>query len=203
MVYYAGINSDIMDGICRSRAGTNESEAMTDGAVTIENLDAAAAHAAVPELTGLLADAVANGASVGFMDWNTPADFARFWTGVAAEVAAGRVQLFVARGAAGIVGTAQLHLIARPNQPHRAEIAKVLVHSAARRRGIGEALMRAAEAAALAAGRDLLVLDTDEAGAARRLYNRLGWTELGTIPRYALMPDGSDCGSTFFYKALG
>jgi ribosomal protein S18 acetylase RimI-like enzyme len=129
--------------------------------------------------------------------------FERFWRGIVDEVAAGHIQLFVARGEDGIVGTAQLHLITKPNQPHRAEIAKVLVHSAARRRGIGEALMRAAEAAALAAGRDLLVLDTDEAGAARRLYNRLGWTELGTIPRYALMPDGSDCGSTFFYKTLG
>lgn len=173
------------------------------GVTAIEALDGAGAQAAVPELAEILRDSVANGASVGFMDWNTLADFQHFWTGVAAEVAAGRVLLFVARGETGIVGTAQLHLVAKPNQPHRAEIAKVLVHSAARRRGLGAALMRAAEAAALALGRDLLVLDTDEAGPARRLYNRLGWTEAGTIPRYALMPDGSDCSSTFFYKALG
>ncbi|WP_186417191.1 GNAT family N-acetyltransferase [Bosea sp. CS1GBMeth4] len=169
----------------------------------IERLDGEEARAAIPALTEILRDAVANGASVGFMDWNSAADLERFWRDVAAEVAAGRILLFIARDRSGIVGTAQLHPVGKPNQPHRAEIAKVLVHSRARRRGIGEALMRAAEAAALALGRDLLVLDTDEAGAARRLYNRLGWTELGTIPRYALMPDGRDCGSTFFYKQLG
>lgn len=170
--------------------------------MTIEQLDAAGARAAIPALTGILRDAVANGASVGFMEWNSDADYDRFWQGIAADVAAGRALLFVASDETGIVGTAQLHPVGKPNQPHRAEIAKVLVHSRARRRGIGEALMRAAETAALALGRDLLVLDTDEAGAARRLYNRLGWTEVGTIPRYALMPDGRDCGSTFFYKAL-
>jgi ribosomal protein S18 acetylase RimI-like enzyme len=171
--------------------------------VTIEQLDGDGAQAAITALTDVLRDSVANGASVGFMNWNTQADFEGFWRGIAAEVAAARIHLFVARDESGIVGTAQLHPVGKPNQPHRAEIAKVLVHSRARRRGIGEALMRAAEAAALAMGRDLLVLDTDEAGAARRLYARLGWTELGTIPRYALMPDGSDCGSTFFYKQLG
>lgn len=170
--------------------------------VIIEQLDGDGAEAAVAALAEILRDSVANGASVGFMDWNTSADFESFWRGIAAEVGAGRILLFVARDGSGIVGTAQLHPVGKPNQPHRAEIAKVLVHSRARRRGLGEALMRAAEAAALALGRDLLVLDTDEAGAARRLYHRLGWTEVGTIPRYALMPDGRDCGSTFFYKAL-
>jgi ribosomal protein S18 acetylase RimI-like enzyme len=172
-------------------------------ALSIERLDAAAAREALPALVDLLQDAVGNGASVGFMAWNDRADFEAFWDGVVGDVAAGRTLLFVARCETGIVGTAQLHLIGKPNQPHRAEIAKVLVHSAARRQGLGEKLMRAAEDAARQAGRDLLVLDTDEAGAARRLYNRLGWTEVGTIPRYALMPDGADCGSTFFYKALG
>lgn len=171
--------------------------------VIIERLDGNGARAAVPALVEILRDSVANGASVGFMGWNTKADFEGFWRGIAAEVAAGRILLFIARDGSDIVGTAQLHPVGKPNQPHRAEIAKVLVHSRARRRGIGEALMRAAEAAALALGRDLLVLDTDEAGAARRLYKRLGWTELGTIPRYALMPDGRDCGSTLFYKQLG
>ena len=171
--------------------------------ITIEALDAGTVSAALPALGEILQDAVANGASVGFMAWNTSADFERFWTNVAADVASGQVVLFVARDQRGIVGTAQLHLIGKPNQPHRAEIAKVLVHSNARRRGIGEALMGAAEAAAKQAGRDLLVLDTDHASAARRFYTRLGWIEVGTIPRFALMPDGSDCGSTFFYKQLG
>ena len=173
-----------------------------DTAIAIDILDMDSARAALPALTDILRDAVANGASVGFMDWNTLADFERYWTGIVAELASGQVFLLVARSGSKIVGTAQLHLIGKPNQPHRAEIAKVLVHSSARRQGIGEALMRAAEAAAREAGRNLLVLDTDENGAARRLYNRLGWSEVGTIPRFALMPDGSDCGSTFFYKNL-
>lgn len=168
----------------------------------IEILDAEAAEAALPALVDILSDCVANGASVGFMNWNTPADYERFWRDVAASVAGGKVILLAARTADGLVGTAQLQLIGKPNQPHRAEIAKVLVHSRARRQGIGEALMQCAEAIAREKGRDLLVLDTDEHGAARRLYNRLGWTEVGTIPRYALMPDGADCGSTFFYKSL-
>ncbi|CAM5773351.1 GNAT family N-acetyltransferase [Bosea minatitlanensis] len=171
-------------------------------AIAIGTLDAPAAAAAIPALAEILRDCVANGASVGFMSWNGAADYERFWRDVAAGVASGQIVLFAARNAEGIVGTAQLHLAAKPNQPHRAEIAKVLVHSRARRQGVGEALMRRAETVAREKGRDLLVLDTDENGAARRLYNRLGWTELGTIPRFALMPDGTDCGSTFFYKSL-
>ena len=175
----------------------------TTQAFAIESLDAAAAETALPELAEILRDCVANGASVGFMNWNTAADYERFWRDTAAGVASGQVILLIARTGDGIVGTAQLHLISKPNQPHRAEIAKVLVHSRARRLGIGEALMRRAEAIARENGRDLLVLDTDEHGAARRLYDRLGWTEVGTIPRFALMPDGAACGSTFFYKDLG
>ncbi|WP_324132684.1 GNAT family N-acetyltransferase [Bosea sp. (in: a-proteobacteria)] len=173
-----------------------------DDAITVEPLDAEAARAAIPALAEILADAVESGASVGFMHWNGPSDYVAFWTGVAADVAAGRTILFAARQGTDVLGTAQLQLIGKPNQPHRAEIAKVLVHSSARRRGLGAALMQAAEAAARQAKRDLLVLDTDEHGAARRLYGKLGWTELGTVPRYALMPDGRDCGSTFFYKDL-
>ncbi|CAN5211499.1 GNAT family N-acetyltransferase [soil metagenome] len=170
--------------------------------IAILRLDAAEAQEAIPALADILADAVTGGASVGFMAWDTPADYAAFWSSVVDEVAAGRTILFAARSGEDIVGTAQLQLIGKPNQPHRAEIGKVLVHSRAWRRGVGEALMQAAEVAARQANRDLLVLDTDENGAARRLYNRLGWTEAGTIPRYALMPDGDDCGSTFFYKQL-
>ncbi|OYX02322.1 MAG: hypothetical protein B7Z14_03705 [Bosea sp. 32-68-6] len=173
-----------------------------DDAITVEPLDAQAAHAAIPALAEILADAVDSGASVGFMQWNGQADYTAFWTGVAADVAAGRTILFAARQGADVLGTAQLQLVGKPNQPHRAGIAKVLVHSRARRRGIAQKLMQAAEIAARQAKRDLLVLDTDEHGAARRLYGKLGWIEVGTIPRYALMPDGRDCGSTFFYKDL-
>ncbi|PTM40096.1 GNAT family N-acetyltransferase [Bosea sp. 124] len=171
-------------------------------AVTISQLDAEAAQTAIPALTDILADAVEGGASVGFMAGAAMADYERFWQGVATEVAAGRTILFVATLGGRIVGTTQLQLIGKPNQPHRAEIAKMLVHSGARRRGIAERLLGAAEAEAKRRGRDLLVLDTDGASAAHALYSKLGWIEVGTIPRYALMPDGRDCDATFFYKSL-
>jgi len=170
--------------------------------LSIELLDAEGAREALPALSDILQDVVANGASVGFMAFNQREDYQRFWAGITEGVAAGQILLLVARLDGRIVGTAQVHPAGKPNQPHRADVAKVLVDSSAQRRGIGEALMRVAEDVALKAGRTLLCLDTDEFGAARRLYNRLGWTEIGTIPRYALMPDGSDCGSTFFYKSL-
>lgn len=170
--------------------------------VSIALLDAEGAREAIPRLSDILGDVVAKGASVGFMAGNTAADYERYWAGVAEGVAARQILLLAAWLGGRIAGTAQVHPAGKPNQPHRADIAKVLVHSDAQRRGIGEALMRAAEGVALKEGRTLLCLDTDERGAARRLYNRLGWTEVGTIPRYALMPDGSDCGSTFFYKSL-
>jgi ribosomal protein S18 acetylase RimI-like enzyme len=175
---------------------------MNSSAATIDVIPHAEASAALPALVAILQDCVAQGASVGFMHANTTAEYEAYWRGVFDEVAAGRTVLLGASAGAEIVGTAQVQLVGKPNQPHRAEIAKVLVHSKARRQGLGEALMRKAETIARDAGRDLLVLDTDEAGAARRLYARLGWTEVGTIPRYALMPDGADCGSTFFYKDL-
>lgn len=142
----------------------------TSHSVSIGTLDASAAEAAIPELAEILRDSVASGASVGFMNWNTAADLERFWRDVVPGVASGQVTLLAARNNDGIVGTAQLHLIEKPNQPHRAEIAKVLVHSRARRQGIGEALMQRAEAIAREKGRDLLVLDTDEHSAAAALY---------------------------------
>lgn len=169
---------------------------------TITVIPHADGGAAVPVLVAILRDCVTQGASVGFMHASTPADYESYWHGVLDEMAAGRTILLGAYVGKNLVGTTQVQLVGKPNQPHRAEISKVLVHSKARRQGLGAELMRKAEAVARAAGRDLLVLDTDAAGAARRLYNRLGWTEIGTIPRYALMPNGSDCGSTFFYKDL-
>lgn len=159
-------------------------------------------RAAIPALSALLTDAVASDASVGFMAGTDAEAYAHFWQGVAEDVAGGRTVLFVAHLDGRLVGTTQLQLIAKANQPHRAEIAKLLVHSAARRRGIAAMLMGAAEAEARRHGRDLLVLDTDAKSAAHALYRKLGWIEAGTIPRYALMPDGRDCDATFFYKSL-
>ena len=124
-----------------------------------------------------------------------------FWRRVAQGVAAGERALIVAEDARGLCGTVQLVLDQPENQPHRAELSKMLVPRRARRRGLGAALMRAAEAAARDCGKTLLVLDTanDEA---ERLYERLGWTRVGMIPDYALLPQGGLCGTTVYYRNL-
>jgi ribosomal protein S18 acetylase RimI-like enzyme len=121
---------------------------------------------------------------------------------VAEEVEQGRRLLLAAFLNGGLVGTVQVALALPPNQPHRAEIAKLLVHSSARRRGIAELLMQRAEAEARAEGKTLLVLDTVTGDSAERLYERLGWTRVGVIPGYALYPDGRPCDTTVFWKAL-
>ena len=127
-----------------------------------------------------------------------------FWRKVAAGVAKGERILLVAEDSTSrdVVGTAQIILDLPENQPHRADVAKVLVRRSARRRGVAGALMRAVDEAARRAGRTLLVLDTVTGGAAERLYERLGWTRVGVIPHYALMPDGAPCGTTVFYRDL-
>jgi GNAT superfamily N-acetyltransferase len=125
-----------------------------------------------------------------------------FWRSVAADAAQGGRILIVARDASGIVGTVQVIPAGPENQPHRADVAKMLVHRRARRQGIGAALMRAAEEAARKAGKTLLVLDT-ASGDAERLYTRLGWTFAGTIPDYALWPQGGLCDTRLYYRMLG
>lgn len=157
------------------------------------------------ELAGLVdvvMDCVAGGASVGFMQSLTRERAEEFWRRVAAGVHAGDRALLVAEDDDGIVGTVQLLLATPDNQPHRADLAKMLVHRRARRRGLGAALLRAAEETAQACGRTLLVLDTVTGSAAERLYARMGWVRVGSIPGYALMPDGEPCATTFFYREL-
>lgn len=157
---------------------------------------------AIARLAALLVDCVDGGASVGFMAPLDTARAARWWQDVAAAVARGERRLLVAEDAdGGLVGTVQLGLAQPENQPHRADLMKLLVHRGARRRGIGEALMRAAEAEALAAGRRLLVLDTADDGA-ERLYRRLGWQRVGAIPGYALWPRGGPCDTVVYYRTL-
>jgi GNAT superfamily N-acetyltransferase len=124
-----------------------------------------------------------------------------FWRQVAIGVDASQRVLLVARDEQGICGTVQLILAQPENQPHRADLAKLLVHRRARRRGIGAQLMQAAEHVARAAGKSLLVLDTADAGAAR-LYTKLGWQLCGVVPDYALLPGGGYCDTTFFYRQL-
>lgn len=155
----------------------------------------------VEALISVLVACVANGASVSFMN-PLSADRARaYWQGVVADAARGDRILIVAEDAGGIIGTVQVVLAQPENQPHRGDISKMLVHPRARRRGIGEALMRRAENEARAAGKDLLVLDTADA-TAERLYRRLGWRFVGTIPRYALLPHGGLCDTHYFYRTL-
>lgn len=157
----------------------------------------------IESLATVLLDCVDGGASVGFMTPLSRERAVAFWRKVAAGAAAGQRVLLVAEDEEGICGTVQLILDMPDNQPHRADLAKMLVHRRTRRRGIGEALMRAAEDAAVECGRTLLVLDTVTGSDASRLYVRLGWTKVGDIPTYALFPDGKYCSTTYFYRRLG
>ena len=166
----------------------------------VRRLDAVS-QAQLQGLADVLVDCVEGGASVSFMLPMTRAKALAFWRKVADGAARGERVLLVAEDAQGIVGTVQVILDQPENQPHRADVAKMLVHRRARRRGLGEALMRAAEREAARAGKTLLVLDTSD-GTAARLYARVGWQSVGTIPRYALLPGGGECATTYFYRSL-
>lgn len=158
--------------------------------------------AQIEGLASVLIDCVEGGASVSFMLPLTRERAVAFWRRVARGVAAGERALLVAEDAQGVCGTVQLVLDQPENQPHRADLAKLLVHRRARRQGLGAALTRAAEATARECGKTLLVLDTasDEAG---RVYERLGWVRVGVIPDYALLPQGGLCATTVYYRDLG
>jgi GNAT superfamily N-acetyltransferase len=158
--------------------------------------------AQIDALADVLIDCVEGGASVSFMH-PLPRDRAvAFWRRVARDLAAGERALLVAEDVRGVCGTVQLVLHQPENQPHRADLSKLLVHRRARRQGLGAALMRAAETMARECGKTLLVLDTasDEA---ERVYERLGWVRVGVIPGFALLPHGGLCGTTFYYRDLG
>ncbi|MFO0582776.1 MAG: GNAT family N-acetyltransferase [Anaeromyxobacter sp.] len=155
------------------------------------------------ELADVLLDCVEGGASVSFMHPLPRERALAFWRGVAEDVARGEKALVVAEDGAGvIVGTAQIGLAQPPNQPHRGDLAKMLVHRRARRLGAGAALLAAAEAAAREAGKTLLVLDTASPDASR-LYERGGWQRVGDIPDYALLPHGGLCATTYYFKRVG
>jgi GNAT superfamily N-acetyltransferase len=153
-------------------------------------------------LAAVLVDCVTGGASVSYMAPFTQAEARAAFEGWAAEVAQGRRLILAAFDGATVVGTVQVILALPPNQPHRGEIAKLLVHRTARRRGVARSLMEHAEIEARAEGKTLLVLDTVTGDDGERLYARLGWTAVGVIPGYALYPDGRRCDTTVFWKAL-
>ncbi|MBA3254166.1 MAG: GNAT family N-acetyltransferase [Pseudomonadota bacterium] len=155
----------------------------------------------IEALAGVLIDCVEGGASVSFMRPLPRERAVAFWRGVAQGVAARHRALLVAEDAEGVCGTVQLVLEQPENQPHRADLSKLLVHRRARRQGLGAALTRAAESTARDFGKTLLVLDT-ASGEAERVYERLGWERVGVIPGYALLPDGGLCATTMYYRTL-
>ena len=155
----------------------------------------------IEQLAALLIDCVEGGASVSFMHPLPPDKALGFWRQVADGVARGQRALIVAEDDTGIVGTVQLVLDQPENQPHRADLSKMLVLRRARQRGIGAALMQEAERVAVESGKSLLVLDT-ASPEAERLYERTGWQRCGTVPDYALLPHGGLCATTFFYRRL-
>jgi GNAT superfamily N-acetyltransferase len=172
------------------------------GKVDISVLEAPVADGALDELAAVLVDCVEGGASVSFMSPFSQADGLRFFRKVASSVGSGDTVLLAAKLDGRIVGTVQLGLDTPLNQPHRADVKKMLVHRAVRSRGIGAALMAEIEEEARRRGRWLLVLDTVPGENGYRLYKRAGWTQSGIIPDYALFPDGRLCDTAVFWKRL-
>jgi GNAT superfamily N-acetyltransferase len=170
--------------------------------VTIERLGKDAAASDIRGLAKLLVDAIDSGAGVSFLAGLTEREAEEWWRSVVAS-SSDRAIILIARDAEGIVGTVQLQPAWAPNQPHRADVAKLIVHRRARRRGIARALMHALEQAAQAAGFTLLLLDTCKGYDAERLYAATGWVRVGEVPGFAINPDGTLCDTVFFYKRLG
>lgn len=171
--------------------------------VVVRRLTAQDAAECIDGLADLLIDCVEGGASVSFMLPLSHERAVAFWRGVVESMARGERVLLVAEAAHGcIVGTVQLILNLPENQPHRAEVAKMLVHRCARRRGIAQLLLQAVDEEARREQRTVLVLDTVTGGDADRLYTRAGWLRVGEVPNYALWPGGGTCNTTFFHKPL-
>jgi len=171
-------------------------------AVTVERLDADGASRHRSALAAVLLDCVEGGASISFMAPFTAEEAQASFAAVEPELAAGTRILLAALADGQLVGTVQLVDAWPPNQQHRADVAKLLVHRSARNRGVGRMLMERLEQEALAKGKTLLVLDTATGDPGERLYERLGWTKLGVIPNHAHYPDGRPSDTTFFWKSL-
>ncbi|AOK57199.1 GNAT family N-acetyltransferase [Burkholderia stagnalis] len=171
--------------------------------ITVRRVGPDSVMAYIEALSDILIDCVEGGASVSFMLPIARHTAVRFWTQVAESVMRDERILLVAEDAGGrVVGTVQLITAQPENQPHRADVAKMLVCRTARRQGVGARLMAAADDAARTAGKLVLVLDTVTGSDAARLYERAGWQRVGDVPNYALMPDGTYCGTTFFHRQL-
>jgi GNAT superfamily N-acetyltransferase len=176
---------------------------MSEKACVIERLSLPVSRDDLQGLARLLVDAVDSGAAVSFLA-PLAVERAEEWWRKTVDGAHARAVFLVARDAEGIVGTVQMQPAWAPNQPHRAEVAKLIVHRRCRGAGVGARLMRAIEETAREAGIGLLTLDAKQGGAAERLYRRIGWTEVGVIPRFAVDPDGkTPHGTVIFYKEVG
>lgn len=173
---------------------------MTQASITMQRVTAATDDV-VDGLAALLVDAVADNAGISFMAGLQIDEAAAWWRRTLSSLTAKAVVL-VARDEQGIAGTVQLQPAWPPNQPHRADVAKLIVHRRARGRGTARALMQELERHAREQRFTLLLLDTCKGGAAERLYTSLGWVRVGEVPRFALNPDGSPCDTVFFYKTL-
>ncbi len=175
---------------------------MDEKSIVISVLTAEEARALIPALGGILIDCVEGGASVSFMLPIERRTAEEFYESVVEKIASGGTILFVAFLDGKPVGTVQLNPELKPNQPHRADVSKLLVHRRGRNRGVARALMAALEEVAKARGRWLLCLDTATGSDAERLYEKLGWRRLGVLPRHAMWPQGGFCDTTFFWKDL-
>jgi GNAT superfamily N-acetyltransferase len=168
----------------------------------IRRLEASEAKSRIAELADVVLDCVAGGASVSFMADITRSEALVFWGNVMEGVESGARILLVAEQEGQLIGTVQVVASGIPNQPHRSDLSKMLVHRSARGKGIGVALLSAAEQHSLEHGWWLMVLDTVSGSDGERLYRRGSWTPVGVIPNYALWPDGTLCPTTYFYKDL-
>lgn len=175
---------------------------MSGDSITITRPGADEIAALVPALASILIDCVEDGASVSFMLPIERRTAEEFFEGAAEKIASGATFLFVAFLHGEAVGTVLLSPELKPNQPHRADVQKLLVHRRGRNRGVARALMAALEETARLHGRWLLCLDTATGSPAETLYEQLGWQRLGVLPRYALWPQGGFCDTTFFWKDL-
>ena len=170
--------------------------------IELRTLDAQDVRAHIPELSTVLISCVQGGASVGFMAGISKRQATEFFENVSESVRRNERILLAAFINRDLVGAVQVVTSMPDNQPHRAEISKLLVAGSARGRGVGTALMRRAEELSRVAGKTLLVLDTATGSDAERLYQRMGWTRVGVTPNYSLLPNGVFCGTTIFWKEL-
>jgi GNAT superfamily N-acetyltransferase len=194
------VGDDISNGAPAGGSCLTSGRAPAANAVTIERVEGPSDDV-VPGLAALLVDAIESGAGISFMAGLTLDEAAAWWRKTLAA-ASPRAVVLAARDHEGLVGTVQLQPAWAPNQPHRADVAKLIVHRRARGRGVARALMRELERQAREQKFSLLLLDTGKGSAAERLYTSMGWIRVGEVPSFAFNPDGSMCDTVFFYKEL-